>query len=650
MRTKISKNRVAVYSDYSVNIGPVVDINKALRTKDMVLAGNNLQIPNAGNTAIERIYENTGAKLDFASWLPFAAKAYGTSQDIRDYLLRPYIIMPTILPNRNGFAFPTEELVSWHTDAMTMRYKMWKGSPTHLEHCFIGDTSIRTSKGLEKIKNVKVGDYVLTHTGKYQKVITKFNNGVKHVKRIDAQGLVKPIYATNNHPMYVVGRGQVCGTNVESYKRLSIPEQVTPHFRPVSDIYNWDYLVVKLDIGGTIKVKKEFAFLTGVYMAEGNLNPSNKAISPNSVCLTLGYYEKALLNKVKDCCEILGLEYKVSYGKDKGVCVVVIKDKDFSLKMKQLCGSYSHLKSLKGELREWNNFSYKHFLAGYISGDGSVNKHRVRCVTVSENLAQDIQLVFGKLGMPASVNSIELGTAINDRYTLEGTKRKNTSGKPYQKERFTYTVGVSRQVMDEDILKLVCKKSSKCISSKALKKEVGPRMLVIGEYLLLPIVSIQYSHKEKVYNLEVENDHTYIANSVVVHNCNEDPTIANGIVADSLMLPMKGYGGGKLHRIVVLMALDRTRYPTLTNRVLNGELNSVSMGAWANSFTCSKCGADVGNCKHLALNNPYQMYVDEDNELVYRNVRSIQPFEVSWVSTPAYSVAVNDAHLLNVKE
>jgi len=48
-------------------------------------------------------------------------------------------------------------------------------------HCFVGDTSILTKNGNVKIKDIKVGDIVLTRNG-YKRVIKKFDNGIKKVK------------------------------------------------------------------------------------------------------------------------------------------------------------------------------------------------------------------------------------------------------------------------------------------------------------------------------------------------------------------------------------------------------------------------------------------------------------------------------------
>ena len=53
-------------------------------------------------------------------------------------------------------------------------------------HCFVGDTLVSTINGDVKIKDIKVGDLVLTSKG-YKKVLHLFNNGVQQVENYSMQ-------------------------------------------------------------------------------------------------------------------------------------------------------------------------------------------------------------------------------------------------------------------------------------------------------------------------------------------------------------------------------------------------------------------------------------------------------------------------------
>lgn len=69
------------------------------------------------------------------------------------------------------------------------------------DHCFVGDTLIKTIKGEVPIKNIKEGNKVLTTKG-YKKVLTKFNNGIrkvnKYILHLDNGDIIK-ITSTPNH-------------------------------------------------------------------------------------------------------------------------------------------------------------------------------------------------------------------------------------------------------------------------------------------------------------------------------------------------------------------------------------------------------------------------------------------------------------------
>lgn len=67
--------------------------------------------------------------------------------------------------------------------------------------CFHGDMLIQTDNGLKKIKDISLNDKVLTHTGKYQKVINKFifNTHEEYVK-------INNIECTPNHKFFVCNK------------------------------------------------------------------------------------------------------------------------------------------------------------------------------------------------------------------------------------------------------------------------------------------------------------------------------------------------------------------------------------------------------------------------------------------------------------
>ena len=65
--------------------------------------------------------------------------------------------------------------------------------------CFVGDTLVKTKTGDKKIRDISIGDEVLTHTGQYQRVINKFEFNDNN-KVMDINGIT----CTPDHPFAVV--------------------------------------------------------------------------------------------------------------------------------------------------------------------------------------------------------------------------------------------------------------------------------------------------------------------------------------------------------------------------------------------------------------------------------------------------------------
>jgi hypothetical protein len=122
---------------------------------------------------------------------------------------------------------------------------------------------------------------------------------------------------------------------------------------------------------------------------------------------------------------------------------------------------------------------------------------------------------------------------------------------------------------------------------------------------------------------------------------NDDITKAYGMIGDTFMRKMTGWGNGRVWKILLLLGFDRSKNPHIVNRILDGSLNSYSMGAYIGGYTCSICNAERGKCHHIDPHDTTAMY-EIGNQLVYSNVVDIEGFETSAVESPAYMTALSD--------
>jgi hypothetical protein len=129
------------------------------------------------------------------------------------------------------------------------------------------------------------------------------------------------------------------------------------------------------------------------------------------------------------------------------------------------------------------------------------------------------------------------------------------------------------------------------------------------------------------------------------HN-NKDPSIAKGIILNTLMRPIEGTAGN-IWKVIKLAAVDRNRDTVLANDILTGKSNSWSMGAYARDYSCSICGhflARDRGCEHVTHGKPD--FKTFNGKLAYYNVVDPKGFELSNVQSPAFYSAKDMNHFL----
>ena len=130
---------------------------------------------------------------------------------------------------------------------------------------------------------------------------------------------------------------------------------------------------------------------------------------------------------------------------------------------------------------------------------------------------------------------------------------------------------------------------------------------------------------------------------------NEDHTKAYGVIFDTVLTPIKGYGDGKHWNVMGLIGIDKVKHPDIAQEVLDGRINTGSMGALADYFTCSVCGAQAHensykNCPHISSTKDVNWRVVEHNgemRLAFLNAHELSPIEYSIVRDPAWAMSLS---------
>jgi len=401
------------------------------------------------------------------------------------------------------------------------------GEPTLKPYdiCVSGDTLIDTICGPKQIKDIEVGDEVLTHNCRFRKVKQTFSRkpiekvySVKCKTSIDKNDLV----ITGNHPVFALKREKILYGN--QTQRIKMWDNIQPEFVPVHDLKPKDYLVIPRVTEGE-SLKKEFGMLLGYYLAEGSIiweyrksdkhgrkgnNSKEYSKLPKNIkvpvaikwsfnlCEELHVYNEInlWLKKLKyNTAKMYKNESRnglsiICY--DRNLVDLVIKHVGFS-------DNKSH-KSNKWLRRKYDFDTTVNILGKYLGGDGYQDKKyregSYTATSTSYNLIRSIYRALIDIGIPCPIQAgiIKSGwSAGNPYYTIRIQKKFSQLFSSYAKRFDSF------------------KDSKSSNTSKFIK----------GKYCYIPVesINIKENYNDYVYNIEVEEDNSYVANNKIVHNC-----------------------------------------------------------------------------------------------------------------------------------
>lgn len=265
-------------------------------------------------------------------------------------------------------------------------------------------SKVLTPKGFKEMGDIKVGDTVISGTGKESKVLGVYPQGYKHVYEITFNDGSK-CRCSDEHIWRVQSRAD---RRVNRYRDLEL-KQIMPNLTIGSDNrlnYSIDY-VPKIDF-----TEKEYyihPYLMGVILGDGSLASGGiKVTNP----------DKEILDKVREVLPkgytlqyISRYDYNIKWNNSSRDSTGRFKKSELRKEFERY-GLYSKKSKDKFIPKEYLNGSHEQrlwLLRGLLDTDGSVSKSVIEYSTVSERLATDVIELVHSLGGYASVARSEAG-------------------------------------------------------------------------------------------------------------------------------------------------------------------------------------------------------------------------------------------------
>lgn len=359
-----------------------------------------------------------------------------------------------------------------------------------LPPCFTKNAIIATNNGYKKIENVLSTDLILTHDGSYQKINKAYiSNYNKELYELKTYYLPK-IECTPNHPFMIKSYNDIINNKVDfnnekDYINIENIKDIKDKYIPIkinnnNNIPEFSYeqkINKTLKKTNTLKLDNlDLWYLLGYFLGDGYTIESNKK---TFFCIA---------NKdVKKVLPILQNVTKLYPIKNSGVNVTKFECKNnFIFNITKQFGKYSTGKLIPEFVHDLPVEYLEYFLKGYIDSDGCENNKKIQFTTVSDSIAYGIQRIYAKLGKICSIT-----------YSIKNTTRLIQNRLCNQNNTYLLTINKSYNRQDNNYI-------------------------FFNNYLWVKLkkISIINNNKDiKVYNFDIDNNHTYTINNLITHNC-----------------------------------------------------------------------------------------------------------------------------------
>ena len=335
--------------------------------------------------------------------------------------------------------------------------------------CFVGDTLVLTSEGYKPIRDVCVGDEVLTHKGRWRRVREVMSKTTTCLTRLKSTNGLET-YTTPEHPYYARYR--------EPYRtgfRTKAERDRLPEFVPADNLTTRHFTGSVLPPIHPVEICDDDLWLMGRYVADGHMRESRRAA---------GKYEEMVISIGPEKLSAFKerVTRKASYSEAKTAVRATFYGHDTIAIFAQF-GRGAANKALPGWVLSLPVEQARIFLDGYLSGDGYAREKSISASTVSTKLALGVALLMQRVfkKCPALRTS-----APRPLVTIEGREVETLP---------LHHVEVTR-------------------SDKRLRNYVA------DDYAWGHVREVAtVTRGALVFNLSVEEDETYTANGLVVHNC-----------------------------------------------------------------------------------------------------------------------------------
>lgn len=311
-------------------------------------------------------------------------------------------------------------------------------------------------------------------------------------------------------------------------------------FRRADELKVGDFIGVanNIDYWGNIQVSK--AYLIGLLIGDGTYTKGNSCRLISADPDTWNYIESNNLGVINHCDDSRADKYQTE------IRTYRIIDGMALMREAGLVYQSGKEKTLPLNLDQYNKNSVCNLIAGLYDTDGSIsinkekNSWSITLYQSNKSLLDQVREQLHKLGIFASISTrkaakYQLGGKVinsNESYRLE-------IGDIASAIKFYQLIPLNISYKRDNLIEIY-----NLVKDKKVQEH--PELSGAKQFKILSITPIGI---QTVYNLQADNDHTYLANGIITHNTTTDAILGSSFLSLTPLGLVNGFGGKKADTI-----------------------------------------------------------------------------------------------------
>lgn len=434
--------------------------------------------------------------------------------------------------------------------AWPYQWKWWRDTSKlqidQAARCLKVGQLVLTAEGWKPIEQVQVGDLVLTHKNRWRRVLGSYDRGFKETVAVSGYGQPTPLVCTPDHKFWMrhVVRASISKDGhkgkkfspaewipVEEWKRNDGSDQMASNWSHPAYVESLPFQerVEKAYRSGQQNyveniLNEDWLWLYGLYIAEGSTYSDDKFAR-----ITWSVHQDEV-DSVVAVLSRVGLNYSLDNSSPDKCVRIQVNSRPMVNWLRANTGSSCYEKYVAPWVFGLDEKYRRSVFNGMVFGDGSVRKSgRISYTTTSKRLAYDLRVLAHSLGYSFSCS-------IRPPHECMIRGRKYNTASAY------------------------------CIEMQELSGQKKPRCVVIDGQAWSPIYSVEPHGVEHVWDLEVEEDNSFVCEGVIVHNS----------VGKSLSIKVRAYAFPFIHpgQEMVITAPEGVHLDAITDVIETAFLNN----------------------------------------------------------------------------